>query len=103
MNEFSYILQQKAGIYFFLASCYSKIKIDMETPPTLCVGCVASSKQEKGNGVCLQQSQQGLQKAFYILAESDAGVHPATWSSEMAALKGKHSVELFEWKPHEPA
>ena len=47
--------------------------------------------------------QQGLQKAFSILAESDAGVHPATWSSEMAALKGKHSVELFEWKPHEPA
>ena len=47
--------------------------------------------------------QQGLQKAFSILAESDAGVHPATWSSEMAALKEKHSVELFEWKPHEPA
>ena len=46
--------------------------------------------------------QQGLQKAFSILAESDAGVHLATWSSEMAALKGKHSVELFEWKPHEP-
>ena len=34
--------------------------------------------------------QQGLQKAFSILVESDAGVHPATWSSEMAALKGKH-------------
>ena len=47
--------------------------------------------------------QQGLQKAFSILAESAAGVHHATWSSEMAALKGKNSVELLEWKPHEPA
>ena len=82
MNEFSYILQQKAGFYFFLASCYSKIKIDMETPPTLCVGCVASSKQEKGNGVCLQQSSTGVAEGLF---------------------QGKHSVELFEWKPHEPA
>ena len=88
MNEFSYILQQKAGFYFFLSSCYSKIEIDMETPPTF---------------YACSSHQQGLQKAFSILAESDAGVHPATWSSEMAALKGKHSVELFEWKPHEPA
>ena len=103
MNEFSYILQQKAGFYFFLSSCYSKIKIDMETPPTLCVGCVASSKQEKAMVYACSSYQQGLQKAFSILAESDAGVHPATWLSEMAALKGKHSVELFEWKPHEPA
>ena len=75
----------------------------METPPTLCVGCVASSKQEKAMVYACSSHQQGLQKAFSILAESDAGVHPATWSSEMAALKGKHSVELFEWKPHEPA
>ena len=81
MNEFSYILQQKAGFYFFLASCYSKIKIDMETPPTLCVGCVASSVY------ACSSHQQGLQKVS-ILAESDAGVHPATWSSETAALKG---------------
>ena len=63
------------------------------------VGCVASSKQEKAMVYACSSHQQGLQKAFSILAESDAGVHPATWSSEMAALKGKHSVELFEWKP----
>ena len=103
MNEFSYILQQKAGFYFFLASCYSKIKIDMETPPTLCVGVWQAVNRKKAMVYACSSHQQGLQKAFSILAEPDAGVHPATWSSEMAALKGKHSVELFEWKPHEPA
>ena len=94
----------------------------METPPhclkNVCRVCgkkLQAAKKKKAMVYACSSHQQGLQKAFSILAESDAeGVHPPNFCLacyvvikrvETAALKGlpyRNSVELFEWKPHEP-
>ena len=92
MNSVIFYNKRQAFTFFWLHAT-AKLKLTWKRLPH----CVYGVWQ------ACSSHQQGFQKAFSILAESDAGVHPATWSSEMAALKGKHSVELFEWKPHEPA